>query len=99
MVKLIISRRYPFVNLTDIGLRRQVDRLKDENEDLRARLVSAHEEKILARKQAEELRKEKERLRLRVVSLKQAAEAQRKVQEVQQAKIQSLREEIENLNL
>jgi chromosome segregation ATPase len=97
MVKLALSRKYPFLSLTDIGLRRQVDRLRVENDDLRARIVSAQQEKAVAQQQSEQLRKEKERLRLRVASLKQAAEAERKVHELLQAKIQALREENEEL--
>jgi len=97
MVKLVVRRRFPFVLLIDIGLRRQVDRLTQANEELRARITDAHEERQAACKQADELRKQKERLRLRVVALKQEAAAERKVLELQNSKIQALREEIEEL--
>ena len=99
MLKLVVSRTYPFVNHVDIGLRRQVDQLKADNEDLRARLVVAQQEKSVARQQTEEIRNQKERLRVKIVSLKQEAEAQKKIRETLEAKIQRLREENEALAL
>jgi chromosome segregation ATPase len=99
MLKLLISRKYPFVNLVDIGLRRQVDQLKIENEELRARLIAAQQEKAVARQQTEEFRSQKERLRVKIVTLKQETEAQRRVRETLEAKIQTLREENEALSM
>ena len=97
MVKLLFSRKYPFVSLADVGLRKQVDVLRRDNEELRARVIAAQQEKAVALQQAELLRKEKERLRQKITAQKQSAESQRKVQEVMQAKIQTLREELERL--
>ena len=99
MLKLVVSRKYPFVNLVDIGLRRQVDQLKVENDELRERLVTAQQEKTVARQQTEEFRSQKERLRVKIVTLKQEAEAQKRVREMLEAKIQVLREENEALSL
>ena len=73
MVKLQITRKPPFLRLADVGLQRQVDLLRKENEQLRARIVDAQEEKAQAQRQAEDLRRQKERLRQRVISLKQGA--------------------------
>jgi chromosome segregation ATPase len=98
MVKLVLSRKYPFVSLADLALRREFEALRHDNEELRARIVIAQQEKAVAQGQAEKLRREKERLRSRIASLKQSAESQRRVQEVIQAKIQALREENETLS-
>jgi hypothetical protein len=97
MVKLVVSRRYPFVSLADLSLRARVEQLREENEQLRGRLVAAQDEKGQALHQAEELRKQKERLRVKIAGLKQAAEEQRKVQEVLEGKLQVVREENEEL--
>jgi len=80
-----------------VGLRVQVERLREENEQLRARVIAAQDEKGHAMQQAEELRRQKERLRARVAVLKQAVESQRKVQGVIEAKLQAVRDENEEL--
>ena len=97
MVKLVVSRKYPFVRLTDVGLRVQAEQLLQENEQLRARVIAAQQEKVFAVQQSEELRKQKERLRARVTTLKQTLESQGKVQAVIEAKLQAVREENEAL--
>jgi len=98
MVKLLFSRRFPYVRLADEALRRQVDVLRKDNDELRERVVAAQHEKAIALQQAEQLRKEKERLRLRIVALKRAAESQHKVLGVLESKVQVLREENERLS-
>lgn len=96
-LKLVLSRKPPYIRLVDIDLQRQVDGLKQANEELRARIVAAQREKASAQSQAEALRSEKDSLRDRVASLKRSVEAQRRAREALQAKVQELREENEAL--
>lgn len=93
MVKLILSRRFPFVTLADIALRIRVEELSQENDQLRARIVVAQQEKAQAQQLAEELRRQKDRLRMKIASMKQETEAQHKVQEILEAKLHAVREE------
>ncbi len=97
MVKLVFSSKYPFVRLADLDLRRLVERLRQENEELRGRIVAAQHEKAVAQQQAERLRSEKERLRVRLAKMKSAGETQRRVHEVLQEKTKALRDENEAL--
>ena len=97
MWKLIFVRQYPFLRLVDIPSHRRVERLSAEVADLRARLIEVQQEKALAVSQAEELRQQKERLRNKVANQKRDAEAQRKVQDLLEAKIQTLRAELEKI--
>ena len=98
MWKLIFVRQYPFLRLVDIPSHRRVERLSAEVADLRGRLIEVQQEKALAVSQAEELRQQKERLRNKVANQKRDAEAQRKVQDLLEAKIQTLRAELEKID-
>jgi chromosome segregation ATPase len=69
-LRILLNAHYPFVHRIDTTLPAQVEDLKRENANLRARLVEAHEGKAGAVRQAEQLRAEKERLRSRVAALK-----------------------------
>lgn len=69
--KFVLASKYPFVFPYDRTLSMQIEKLRKENEDLRARLVQSQEAKSSALKQASQLRKEKARLRLKVAALKQ----------------------------
>lgn len=98
MLKLIIGRKYPFVRLTDIVLLKEADRLRAENEELRARVVAAQQEKAMAQGQSERLRKEKERLRAKARALKHEIESGRRAGEALAKKVQALRQENEELH-
>jgi chromosome segregation ATPase len=73
----------------------EVQKLRQENADLRARLAAAHHAKQQAESQAEDLRAQKERLRVKAATVKKDIEAQRRVLEQVQEKNAALREELE----
>ncbi len=91
-LKLAIARALGLFR-SNAGLRREVERLQGDTEDLHARLVAAQQAKGAAQNQADELRKEKERLRVKVSDLKKEADHLQKVIQQSNEKISALRDE------
>jgi hypothetical protein len=96
-VNSIFRRWYTVLIKRKLDLQRQVEALEQENAQLRARLATAQNAKLVAENQADELRKEKERLRVKAAASKKATEQQERVTEQVRDKLAALKEENEKL--
>lgn len=94
MLKLIRSRHFPFVTLTDSHLAKQLVLLRKENDELRKRLAAAQQARVTSRSEAEELRSEKDRLKSRVTTHKKEESDLKKMNERLKAKVSELQLEI-----
>jgi len=92
MAKFELSREFPYIQISKDLLRKRIEDLQRDNDQLRARVVAAQQEKQGALKQAEEARVEKERLRVKLRELKDQIKGQEKVDETLRKRISDLQE-------